>query len=129
MGKLIVGLLLFVFAALLFMPALLVSIMSSDSSPQAGTPLPVIIDLLIGFIGLILGIWRLGTRYETSLLHVGAIVAIFLPFVGWLLIWIGARDARRLRRRHHPCQLHSFPARRDRARGDSRRGLRRALGA
>jgi ABC-type transport system involved in multi-copper enzyme maturation permease subunit len=57
MGKLIVGLLLFVFAVLLFMPALLVSIMSSDSSPQAGTPLPVIIDLLIGFTGLVLIGW------------------------------------------------------------------------
>lgn len=57
MGKLFVGLLLFVLAALLFMPALLISIMSSDAGPQAGTPLPVIIDLLIGFTGLVLIAW------------------------------------------------------------------------
>lgn len=50
---------------------------------------------LIGYIGLILGVWRLGTRYDVTVLHIGAIVAIFLPFIGWLLVWIGIREARR----------------------------------
>lgn len=51
---------------------------------------------LIGYIGMIIGLWRLGDRYSSSLLHAGAILAIFLPFVGWLLVYFGCREARRL---------------------------------
>ena len=48
---------------------------------------------LVGAIGLILGIWRLGTRYDNSLFSVGAILLIipYVSVVGYLLILIAAR--------------------------------------
>jgi hypothetical protein len=52
---------------------------------------------LVGFIGMLLGIWRLGRRYEETLFKVGAILIIFpfLNFVGAILILLGTRSARR----------------------------------
>jgi hypothetical protein len=46
---------------------------------------------LIGVIGLILGNWRAGTRYEQSTLKAGAIITIvpFVSIVGYLLLVIG----------------------------------------
>ena len=54
------------------------------------------IILLVGFIGLLIGIWRLGTRYGEGMFKVGAILLIFpvLNFVGLILILLAARSAR-----------------------------------
>jgi hypothetical protein len=51
---------------------------------------------LIGYIGILIGIWRLGTRYADSLFKVGAILLIFpyLNLVGGVLILVAARRAR-----------------------------------
>ncbi len=61
-----------------------------------GLLLVVAIVALIGCIGLLIGIWRLGTRFDESGFHVGAILVIF-PFVnvlGYVLILLAARSAR-----------------------------------
>jgi hypothetical protein len=49
----------------------------------------------VGFIGLMIGVWRLGTRYDQGLFKVGAILLIipFLSFVGAILILVAARSA------------------------------------
>jgi uncharacterized membrane protein len=51
---------------------------------------------LVGFIGLLIGIWRLGTRYGEGMFKVGAILLLFpvLSFVGFILILVAARSAR-----------------------------------
>lgn len=48
--------------------------------------------LLIGGILVLVGIWRMGTRYDNSMLKIGAILLIFpfLDIVGVILIYIGA---------------------------------------
>jgi uncharacterized membrane protein len=50
---------------------------------------------LIGYIGLMLGIWRLGTRYDETTFKVGAILIIIplLNLIGVILILVGARSA------------------------------------
>jgi hypothetical protein len=50
---------------------------------------------LVGYIGILIGIWRLGTRYNDSLFKVGAILLIFpyVNLVGSILILVGARGA------------------------------------
>ncbi|MCI4336407.1 MAG: DUF973 family protein [Thermoplasmata archaeon] len=50
---------------------------------------------LVGYIGLLLGLWRLGTRHDSALLKVGTILAILVPFVGYILLWLGCREALR----------------------------------
>jgi hypothetical protein len=52
---------------------------------------------VVGYIGVLVGIWRLGSRYERSLFKVGAILLLipYLNLVGAILIWAGARGARR----------------------------------
>jgi len=52
---------------------------------------------VIGYIGILLGIWRLGTRYGDALFKVGAILLIFpvLNIIAAALILIGARADRR----------------------------------
>jgi len=49
----------------------------------------------MGFIGLLIGIWRLGTRYNDTMFKVGAVLLIFpvLNVVGLILILVGARSA------------------------------------
>ena len=51
---------------------------------------------LVGYIGLLIGIWRLGTRYNDSKFKAGAILIIipFLNIVGLILILIAAHSAR-----------------------------------
>jgi hypothetical protein len=51
---------------------------------------------LVGFIALLIGIWRLGSRFRGDLFKVGAILLIFpvLNFVGAILILVEARRAR-----------------------------------
>jgi hypothetical protein len=52
---------------------------------------------IAGAIGILLGIWRLGTRYDQSGFRIGAILLIFpfLNIVGYILILLAARTARR----------------------------------
>jgi len=62
----------------------------------------------IGVIGLLIGIWRLGTRYDEAMFKVGAILFIFpvLNFVALILILVAARSAsRRLQSVSSPLQF------------------------
>jgi len=54
------------------------------------------IGALVGFIGLLLGIWRLGSRYGDGKFKVGAILLIIplLNVVGIILILVAARSTR-----------------------------------
>lgn len=54
--------------------------------------------LLVGFIGLLIGIWRLGTRFNDGVFKVSAILLIFpvLNLVGAILILVTARSKRHL---------------------------------
>lgn len=51
---------------------------------------------LIGYIGLVLGIWRLGTRYGEAMFKIGAILSVIplLNIVGVILIFVAARSGR-----------------------------------
>jgi uncharacterized protein DUF973 len=51
---------------------------------------------LVGYIGCIIGIWRFGSRYQTDLFKVGAILLIIpvLSVVGAILILVGSHSAR-----------------------------------
>ena len=51
---------------------------------------------LIGLIGVLLGLWRVGTRYQDSLIHVGTFLLIFpyLNVVGAVLILASASSQR-----------------------------------
>lgn len=49
--------------------------------------------LLIGGIGTLIGVWRLGDRYNDGLFKAGAILLIFLGVVGSILILIAASKA------------------------------------
>lgn len=55
-----------------------------------------LIVVLIGYIGLLVGIWRLGTRYGELMFKIGAIMTIIpvLNIVGVILVFIAARSAR-----------------------------------
>ncbi|MCI4364714.1 MAG: DUF973 family protein [Thermoplasmata archaeon] len=59
---------------------------------------------LIGYIGMVVGIWRLGTRYENDLFKVGAILLILplLSFVGAILLLVASHSERE--------KLGSYPA-------------------
>jgi uncharacterized protein DUF973/zinc ribbon protein len=61
-----------------------------------GIGLILVIVLVVGYIGLLIGIWRLGTRYDEPLFKVGAVLLIFpvLNIVALVLILVGARSAR-----------------------------------
>jgi hypothetical protein len=52
--------------------------------------------LLIGGIGMLIGIYRLGTRFDVGLFKVGAILLIFpiLSLIGVILIFVGTSNAR-----------------------------------
>jgi len=56
----------------------------------------LLIVMLVGAIGLLIGIWRLGTRYNEGLFKAGAILLIFpvLNLVGIILILLAANSAR-----------------------------------
>ncbi len=51
---------------------------------------------LIGYIGCLIGIWRFGSRYQTDLFKVGAILLIIpvLSVVGAILVLVGSHSAR-----------------------------------
>jgi hypothetical protein len=63
----------------------------------AGLLLVIAIVALVGYIGLLIGIWRLGTRYDDSKFKAAAILLIFpvLNLIGAVLIILAARQARR----------------------------------
>ena len=52
---------------------------------------------VIGYIGLLVGIWRLGTRFDDGLFKAGAVLMLFplLNLVGSILVLLAARSARR----------------------------------
>jgi hypothetical protein len=52
---------------------------------------------LIGYLGLIVGLWRLGTRFKARSFKVGAILTLvpLLDVLGWLLIFLASRSSRR----------------------------------
>ncbi|MGP8158405.1 MAG: DUF973 family protein [Thermoplasmata archaeon] len=54
------------------------------------------IIILVGYIGLLIGIWRLGSRYSSDGFKVGAVLLIFpvLSVAGAILILVSARNAR-----------------------------------
>jgi len=54
------------------------------------------IAAFVGYIGMLIGIWRLGTRYDDGLFKVGAVL-LFIPLlnvVGTILILVAARSLR-----------------------------------
>jgi hypothetical protein len=59
--------------------------------------LVVAIFVLVGYIGLLIGIWRLGDRYQEGLFKTGAVLLIFplLNVTGNILIVAAANSARR----------------------------------
>lgn len=63
---------------------------------------------LVGFIGMLLGLWRVGTRYQSSTIKAGTILLIFpvLNFVGAILILVGAHSARGSLDRGTPTQAY-----------------------
>jgi hypothetical protein len=58
-----------------------------------------VLILLVGGVSILVGFWRLGDRYHSSLFHVGAILEIFpyIGFLGALCIFLGATGVRRQR--------------------------------
>jgi hypothetical protein len=58
--------------------------------------LVAVIVLLIGYIGVLVAIWRLGDRFGDSLFKVGAVLLIipFLSVVGEILVLVAASGAR-----------------------------------
>lgn len=56
----------------------------------------VAIVALIGYIGFLIGVWRLGTRFDNGLFKVGAVLLIFpvLNIVGLVLLLVAARATR-----------------------------------
>ena len=56
----------------------------------------IAIVALVGYFGLLMGIWRLGTRYGESLFKAGAVLLIipYLSVLGVILILVAARSSR-----------------------------------
>ena len=56
-----------------------------------------VILYVVGGIGVLIGIWRLGSRYREVVFKVGAILLIFpaINVIGAILILVGGRQARR----------------------------------
>jgi hypothetical protein len=54
------------------------------------------IILIIGYVGSLVAIWRLGDRYGNSLFKIGAVLLIFpyLSFVGQILVLVASSQAR-----------------------------------
>lgn len=52
--------------------------------------------VLVGYIGILIGIWRVGSRFDNSLFKVGAVLLIipYVSLVGTILILIGATQER-----------------------------------
>ncbi|MGP8072816.1 MAG: DUF973 family protein [Thermoplasmata archaeon] len=63
---------------------------------------------LVGYIGLLIGLWRLGTRYDNGLFKAGSILSIFpfLNFVGAILILVAAHSVQEGLDRAPPTSVH-----------------------
>ncbi len=73
-------------------------ILSSLSSLGAGGVYALIgiIGYIIAFIGAIIvlvGFWRIGSAYDSTLLKVGAVLYLLISIVGVILLYIGLGDA------------------------------------
>lgn len=68
-------------------------------SPALGAAFAVFglaaVALLVGIIGIIIGLWRAGTRYDETLIKVGGILMIipYVAIVGPILVLLGASSA------------------------------------
>ena len=94
---------LYLFGGIVSCAAGVVPIPSSCISPYtgrligaAGIALLGALLTLIGLIGIWLGLWRLGTRYDAVLFKVGMVLSIFpyINLVGYILIIIAAWGVR-----------------------------------
>jgi len=47
---------------------------------------------IVGIWGIALGLWRLGSKYNNTVLKIGAIIAIFSGLPGLILIYLGAGE-------------------------------------
>ncbi len=65
---------------------------------EAGIILVALILVIVGLIGLLLGIWRVGTRYNSTLLHVAAILYI-IPIASVIAPILTLVEARAIERR------------------------------
>lgn len=71
------------------------------------------IVLLIGYIGTLVAIWRLGDRYDESLYKVGAVLLIipYISFVGQILVLVATSRAKAKVERHPPfAAAPSYPS-------------------
>ena len=55
----------------------------------AGLALVGVLLTVIGWIYLAIGLWRLERRYPQPLIQVGAILLLFFPLLGNILLWVG----------------------------------------
>lgn len=102
----LIGLPLVVGAAAILLYLVSQASQCAGTGPLTGSCLPVtsllwtaallFVALIVGLVGyivgILLGIWRMGTRYRNDLFKVGAILLIFpyLSFVGWILVLVGS---------------------------------------
>lgn len=70
-----------------------------------------VILALVGFVGVLIGIWRLGSRYDDGMFKAGAVLLIFpiLDLIGAILILVAAHDCRRKVRAGNPYGSAAFP--------------------
>jgi len=75
----------------------------------------VIIGGFLGIVGVIggeiLGFWRVGTRYDSTIIKVSAVI-IIIPYVNWVapfLLLVGAHDAKNRLTRQSPPQFSGSP--------------------
>jgi hypothetical protein len=69
---------------------------SRSIAPLAGSAVLLFVCAIVavvGLVGLLLGVWRLGVRFDSPLFKVAAILYVipYIQVVGYLLTWIGAR--------------------------------------
>lgn len=79
----------------------------------AGLLLVAAIVLLIGYIGTLVAIWRLGDRYDDPLYKVGAVLLIipYISFVGQVLVLVATSRAKTKVEQHPPFAVApSYPS-------------------
>lgn len=50
---------------------------------------------LVGFIMVLIGIYRIGEHYDSTIIKLGAILMIFIGIIGAILLFLGFRDLER----------------------------------
>jgi Protein of unknown function (DUF973) len=70
------------------------------------------IILIVGYIGTLVAIWRLGDRFNNSLFKIAAVLLIFpyLSFVGQILILLAASGARTMVKQHPGMGYTTMPS-------------------